>query len=299
MMDKMMKIGTAEHSSTFEAQGFALQSILGGPDKVEIINPSSASIENAQSLDKGVIDYGFMAANWIGLARQGLAPFTHPIDLRLVAPMNAGPMFFIARADSGLKNVRDLAGKKVAVGTRMSGIAQHARSLFDALDLHASGLEQIFVDFETGAAMLARGDIDAQLQCPIPNKVMSALDHNVDLCVLGYHDDDMKKVVTRYSIYRTTLMRKGQLRALHEDIMQPAVINVLVTHARQSIDDVAYMTSHIYRHRHDLPQICALFGDMNALFEPARTQGPLALVFEGVALHEGARQAYRTLGLFS
>jgi TRAP transporter TAXI family solute receptor len=296
----MMKIGTAEKGSTFEAQGLALQDIMRGVTDTRIINPRAASIENAQSLHEGMIDFGFMAANWIGLARRGEPPFKQPIDLRLVAPMNAGPMFFIARADSKLHTVRDLVGKRIAVGGQMSGIAQHARSLFDALDLNTTtDVDIVFADFETGAQMLARGEIDAQLQCPIPNAVMNALDHDIDLRILTYSDEDMTKVLTRYSIYRTTLMRKGSLRALHDNVLQPAVINVLVTHARQPIDDVSTLTRCIYEHRARLPQLCALFGDMDALFAPAAQQGPRALEFEGVSLHQGALHAYRAAGLLS
>ena len=50
--------------------------------------------------------------------KNGEAPFTHPIDLRMVAPMNAGPLFFIVRAQSPIKSVSDLRGRKVAVGMR-------------------------------------------------------------------------------------------------------------------------------------------------------------------------------------
>jgi TRAP transporter TAXI family solute receptor len=293
---QIMKIGTAETGSTFEAQGMALQNILS-PYAPTLINPHFASIENAQNLERGLIDYGFMAANWIGLAQTGEKPFDRAIDLRLVAPMNAGPMFFIARTDQKLTDVRDLAGKRVAVGGKMSGIAQHARSLFHALGLDQNGVEQIYVDFETGADMLRHREVDAQLQCPIPNAVMSALDADLDLTVLRYDQAELERIRHHYAIYSTTIMRAGSLRALREDVIQPAVINVLVTHARQNTAEVEEVTRCIYRHRHDLPQLCALFGDMNALFEPARRLGRSALEYEGVRLHDGALNAYRREGL--
>jgi hypothetical protein len=40
-----------------------------------------------------------------------------------------------------------------------------------------------------------------------------------------------------------------------------------------------------------------LLAGLGELFEPLRTQGPLALAFGGVALHPGAVAAYRDAGL--
>ena len=51
-----------------------------------------------------------MASNWIGRAKTGEAPFAQPIDLAMVASMNAGPLFFIVRARAPIRIVSDLRG---------------------------------------------------------------------------------------------------------------------------------------------------------------------------------------------
>src|SRR5665213_3164083 len=105
-----IRIGTAEHNSTFLSQGHALKAVLdrvAGLGAVEISETAQASIQNALRLDAAEIDFGFMAANWVGRARNGEPPFTKPIDLRMAAPMNAGPLFFICRADSALRSTAD------------------------------------------------------------------------------------------------------------------------------------------------------------------------------------------------
>jgi TRAP-type uncharacterized transport system substrate-binding protein len=100
-----VRIGTAERDSTFLSQGLALKTAL---DRVPALAPvevsasAHASVENANRLAADDIDFGFMASNWIGRAKNGEAPFKKKIGLRMVAPMNAGPLFFIARADSDL-----------------------------------------------------------------------------------------------------------------------------------------------------------------------------------------------------
>ena len=104
-----IRIGTGERGGTFYTQGLALKAALeripGNPGIEVVESPSGVSIENANRLDAGDIDFGIISAPWVAAARKGTVPFTQAIDLRIAAPMNLGPNFFIARADSGLRKI--------------------------------------------------------------------------------------------------------------------------------------------------------------------------------------------------
>jgi TRAP transporter TAXI family solute receptor len=295
-----VRIGTAEPNSTFLSQGFALKTVLDRVPAlapVEVSTSAYASVENANRLEGNAIDFGFMASNWIGRAKNGEAPFAQKIDLRMVAPMNAGPLFFIARADSALRTVTDVRGQRLVVGPEKSGMAQHARVILGALGLTLADFTPMFLDFTTGAEALARGEADAQLQCPIPNKVMTALAARVLLRVLPYAPADLDTVLRAVPFYRQTVMRKGAIRGLDADVAQAAVVNVLVTHARVAENIVGDVASAVFSARDELPRLNALFDGVAALFEPLRSDGTGALEFGGVALHPGALAAYRALGL--
>jgi TRAP transporter TAXI family solute receptor len=293
-----VRIGTAEPDSTFLSQGFALKTVLDRVlAPVEVSTSAHASVENANRLEADAIDFGFMASNWIGRAKNGEAPFAQKIDLRMVAPMNAGPLFFIARADSALRTVTDVRGQRLVVGPEKSGMAQHARVILGALGLTFADVTPVFLDFAAGAEALARGEADAQLQCPIPNKVMTALAARVLLRVLPYASADLDTVLRAVPFYRQTVMRKGAIRGLDADVAQAAVVNVLVTHARVAENIVGDVASAVLSARDELPRLNALFDGVAALFEPLRSDGAGALEFGGVALHPGALAAYRALGL--
>jgi TRAP transporter TAXI family solute receptor len=295
-----VRIGTAEPDSTFLSQGFALKTVFDRVPAlapVEVSTSAHASVENANRLEANAIDFGFMASNWIGRAKKGEAPFTQIIDLRMVAPMNAGPLFFITRADSDLRSVTDLRGRRLVVGPEKSGMAQHARVILGALGLTFGDVTPIFLDFAAGAAALERGEADAQLQCPIPNKVMTALAARVLLRVLPYTPADLDTVLGAVPFYRRTVMRKGAIRGLDADVAQAAVVNVLVTHARVAENIVGDVASAVFGARDELPRLNALFDGLAALFEPLRSDGISALEFGGVALHPGALAAYRSARL--
>ncbi|MDB5650161.1 MAG: C4-dicarboxylate transporter substrate-binding protein [Hyphomicrobiales bacterium] len=297
-----MRIGTAEHDSTFTTQGMALREVflnagIGGP--IDIVEARFASTENARKLEEGGIDFGFMASNWIGRALRGEAPFSEPLDLRMVAPMNAGPMYFITRADSSIETMSDLRGKRVSVGPEHSGTRQHAHSILGALGIGFEDFTPLFMDFAEGAQALAHGEIDAQLQCPYPNKVMNALDAETDLRVIGLSEAELAVVMAASPVYQRTVMRKGSLRALNADALQPAVLNVLVTHARADEEMVAQATRAIVDHARDLELLNPLFAGLPELFEPLRSWGAAAFTFEGVDLHPGAIRAYQEAGLLT
>jgi uncharacterized protein len=295
-----IRIGTSERDGTFNSQGRALKAIFerhATLSPVEVQESNSASIENANRLHAGEIEFGFMASNWIGRARNGQAPFREPIDIRMVAPMNAGPLFFVARAGAPMRTVADLRGRRVAVGLQTSGMVQHANNIFAVLGMSFSDFEPVYLDFAAGADALAAGEVEAQFQCPIPNKVMTALAERTAVRVLPYAPSDLAALLKAVAYYRATVMRKGAFRGLDADVPQVAVVNVLATHARMPDAAVHAAVAAIVAGAAELGRLNALFAGLSDLFEPLRAQGPAALEFGGVALHPGAIAAYREAGL--
>ncbi len=297
-----IRIGTAERDSTFLSQGYALKTVL---ERIPALAPvdvsisGDASVENANRLEAGEIDFGFMASNWIGRAKAGEGPFAHAIDLRMVAPMNAGPLFFITRTDSGLRSVTDVRGRRLVVGPQNSGMAQHARVILAALGLTFADFAPVYLDFAAGADALARGEVAAQLQCPIPNKVMTALAERILVRVLPYAPGELETVLRAVPFYRRTVMRNDAIRGLDSDVPQAAVVNVLVTHARVAADKVRNVASAIFAARDELPRLNPLFAGLGGLFEPLRSDGARAVEFGSVALHAGATAAYSEAGLLA
>ncbi len=134
----VFRIGTADTGGTFDTQGMAVAEVFNEsrpPEERCELTRSSASIDNANRLDRGEIEFGFMASNWVPRAGRGTAPFDHPIGLRMVSPANAGPIFFVTLADTPVDNIADLAGRRVAVGARDSGMTQHVHTICDALGI--------------------------------------------------------------------------------------------------------------------------------------------------------------------
>jgi hypothetical protein len=215
----------------------------------------------------------------------------------MVAPVNAGPLFFITRAGSPLRKVTELRGKRVSVGQQLSGMTQHAHLILRVLGLTFSDITPVYLDFAGGADALARGEVDAQFQCPVPNKIMTALAERTALRVLNYEPDQLDAVLRAVSFYRRAILRKGAIRGLDADTAQPGVVNILMTHARADDKTVQAVTAAILDAREELPRLNPLFNDMAELFKPLPSEGAGSIEFGGVTLHPGAYAAYRAAGL--
>jgi TRAP transporter TAXI family solute receptor len=291
-----IRIGTGERGGTFYTQGLALKAALeripGNPGIEVVESPSGVSIENANRLDAGDIDFGIISAPWVAAARKGTVPFTQAIDLRIAAPMNLGPNFFIARADSGLRKVSDLRGKRVAVGMKDGGMVPHAEAVFAALGIGLDDLERVYVDFADGAEMLAAGEVDAQFQCPIPNRVMIELSEHILVRVLTYDPQHLDAALKAIPHDQRIVMRKGALRGLEQDVPQLGVLNLLVTHARVEAATVQHVVGAIVRTATELGRLDPLFSDLAELLEMFTSRIQAAPEFGGAELHPGAARAY-------
>lgn len=296
-----IRIGTSERGGTFWTQGEAIASLLRRDHELdsEILDAEQASIENCRRLDAGLIELGFMASNWIGRAYRGDVPFEKPVDIRMVAPVNSGAMFFIARADSPLRTVRDMVGKRVSIGPEGSGMVQHIHTIFGVLGISFDDFTPVYLSFEEGGRALEAGVVDAQWQCPYPNAVMRDISERLDVRVLDYDADDLPTVLKQVDFYRHSVMPAGFFRGIDTDTEQLAVVNIVAAHQRTDDETVRKLVATILGNLDELPGINPLFVGLGKVFEPLRTQGQAALEFGGVPLHPGAVQAYRDAGYLS
>jgi TRAP transporter TAXI family solute receptor len=295
----MIRIGTSEHGGTFYTQGQAIAELFnrGRADNDKcVVQTTDASIHNAEQLDRGELEFGFMASNWIGRAKNATAPFTKPIAVRMVAPANAGPMCFVKLAGSPIESVADFRGKRIAIGTKGSGMEQHIHTIFDVLGISFDSFTPLHMGFAEGAAALVAGAIDVQFHPPIPNTVLTDLSRRANIRVIPFAPGQMDKILARVPFYRPVVMEKNVFRGVVEAVTQVGVINVIVTHERIPESVVYDMSGAISGNLDELPRMNPLFKGLKDLFEPLRTKGASAFEFGGVALHPGAMKAYREAG---
>jgi hypothetical protein len=301
-MAMAIRIGTSELGGTFYTQGQAIAELFNlgraAGDRC-VVQTSDASIHNAKQLDAGALEFGFMASNWIGRAKDATAPFTKKIAIRMVAPANAGPMCFVRLANARIQSVADFTGKRIAIGTKGSGMEQHIHTIFNVLGIPFDSFTPVHMGFAEGADALIAGKIDVQFHPPIPNAVLTDLSQRADIRVIPYLSAQLDKLFTQVPFYRPVTVEKNAFRGVVDDIVQVGVINVIVTHESVAESAVYTMAKTIADNLDKLPQMNPLFKGLKSLFEPLRAKGSAAFEFGGVTLHPGAIKAYKESGWLS
>lgn len=126
---------------------------------------SNGSTDNVRLLREGRADVALLQNDVAKLASLGTGAFQHDgpyYGLRALASLFPEPVHVIVSKDSAIRNLRDLAGKRVEIGKPNSGSRVNAIALLDAAGLSLDQLQAIHeTGLENGLRMLAGGQVDA------------------------------------------------------------------------------------------------------------------------------------------
>jgi len=128
-------LGTATKGGGFQLYGAALAAAIEEADQTLAIDerPTKGSKENLPLLEAGKLDIGLVEGNAARDAFDGIGrPKTH---LKIVTAMYPNPGMFVVLADSPYRTIADLKGKRIAWGTKASGLTQLGRTMMDGLGL--------------------------------------------------------------------------------------------------------------------------------------------------------------------
>jgi TRAP transporter TAXI family solute receptor len=131
--------------------------------------PSGGSLANVEALQRGEADMGLAFADVAYQAFTGrLDTMLNRFDrLRAIAVLQLTPVQLVARADTSIRSVADLRGRRVAVGPPESGTALTARLILQAFDVRPSDVHVETIPFSDAGVMLARGTLDAMFDIAI------------------------------------------------------------------------------------------------------------------------------------
>jgi len=128
-------LGTATKGGGFQLYGAALAAAIEEADQTLSIDerPTKGSKENLPLLEAGKLDIGLVEGNAARDAFDGIGrPKTH---LKIITAMYPNPGMFVVLADSPYRTIEDLKGKRIAWGTKASGLTQLGRTMMDGLGL--------------------------------------------------------------------------------------------------------------------------------------------------------------------
>jgi TRAP transporter TAXI family solute receptor len=271
----------------------ALSNVYG--EKIDGVKASvqatKASVENLNLLQQGKGEIAFSLGDAVSLAWAGDADagFASPLDkLRGVAALYTNYIQVVASAESGIKTLADLKGKRVSVGAPKSGTELNARAVFKAAGLSYDDFSKVeYLAFAESVDLMKNRQLDATLQSAgLGVASIRDLATSVDIVIVPIPPE----VVTAIGdpAYGAGTIPAATYSKQEADVATAAITNILVTHSEVS-DDLAYqMTKTLFD---NLPALQAAHAAAKSIkLETALSSMP-------IPLHPGAERYYKEQGV--
>lgn len=293
--ESFITIGTGGQTGVYYVVG---QSVCRMVNRLEDANikcnaPSTGgSVANINGLKSGELDMGVVQSDVQYQAYNGTGNFEgKPFeDLRAVFRAHGEPLTILARADSGIESLDDLAGKRVNVGNPGSGQRNTMDVVMDAKgwDMDTFSLASQ-LDAAEMASALADNNIDAMAYVVgHPNGSIQEATTTVDSRLIPLNDDDIKGIVEEYPYYSASVIPGGLYKGNDEDVETFGVAATFVTDVNTD-DEIVYST---------VKAIFDNFDRFKKLHPAFANLDPEDMVSSGLSapLHEGAARYYREQG---
>lgn len=284
---------TGGTSGVYYPMGVALSQLYGKalPSAKVTVQATKASAENLNLLEAGRGEIGFTLGDSLSDAWQGNAEagFKAPLKkLRTVAGIYSNYIQIVASADSGIRTLADLKGKRVSVGAPKSGTELNARAILRAAGLSYQSLGKVeYLPFGESVELMKNRQLDATLQSAgLGVSALRDLSTSMKIVVVPIPADIVAKVGD--AAYQPAMIPAHTYEGQSADVPTAAIQNFLVTHAGVPNDTVYQMTKAMFT---NLPALAAAHSAAKGItLQNAAKTSP-------IPLHPGAIQYYKEVGL--
>jgi hypothetical protein len=290
---QFINVLTGGTSGVYYPLGVALSNIYAKaiPDAKSSAQSTKASVENLSLLQSGRGEIAFTLGDTLSQAWRGDTEvgFSQKLDkLRDVAAIYPNYIQIVATADSGIKSLADLKGKRLSVGAAKSGTELNARAVLKAAGLSYSDLGKVeYLDFGASVDLMKNRQLDATLiSAGLGVSAIRDLATSVPIVMIPVPTDLVAKIGD--PAYQSTVIPAHTYDGQNADVPAISIQNYLVTSSDLKPDLVYAMTKAIFDNLNIL--VAAHSAARDIKLETAAAAGP-------VPLHEGAERFYKEKGV--
>lgn len=244
-------------SGVYYPLGVALSKIYADniKDVRTSVQSTKASVENLNLLNSGRGEVAFtlgdsLSSAWSGDAEAGFKAKLE--NLRGIAGIYPNYIQIVARADSGIKTLADLKGKRVSVGPAKSGTELNAREILAAGKLSYSDFGKTeYLAFGESVELMKNRQLDAAIiSAGLGVSAIRDLSATTAISVVEIPASIAAAIVN--PVYISTKIPAGTYDGVTADVNTVAIKNFLVTRADLSADLVYEMTRLMFEKQGDL-----------------------------------------------
>lgn len=283
---------TGGTSGVYYPLGVVLAKIYGDNlpfAKISVL-ATKASVENLLMLQKSEGEIAFATADTVSLAWVGNQTMGFPeklTKLRGIASIYPNYIQIVARADSNIKTIADLKGKRVSVGASESATEVNARTVFAAANITYKDFAKVeYLPFGNSVKMMLNNEIDATIQSAgLGVSSINDLSNSIPIRIISIPSDITAKI--KDPAYIAGVIPAGTYQNQNYDVPTIYITNIIVTRSDLTTEQVYNLTKLIFENLKEL---------QNA--HPAMTGIQFQKMIEGMPIpfHPGALKYFQEKG---
>lgn len=252
---------------------------------------SAASVANIRNLDEGKVEWGIAQSEIASFAFKGEEIYKgKKVEglQALFATVGSWVQMFVP-ADSPVKSMADLKGKKVGVGSPGSGGEVDARIILSYYGLDYKNIKPSFMTDSEMVSALRDGTLDAMI-CTHPLKSAALLDltSSFKVRMLSITDDEFYR---EHPYFVKSKIPAGTYENVGYDVFTPYSRVIMFTHKKASFseDDIFHLLDVIFSNR----------DEWRTSHASVDRQVKLETALEGITipLHSGAVKFFESKGM--
>ncbi|TRW96172.1 TAXI family TRAP transporter solute-binding subunit [Paracoccus sp. M683] len=303
------RIATGETTATYYAIGSEIAAAIsnppggtdcgdggacGVPGLLAAALASEGSVQNIRALRDGRVESGLAQADIAHSAQTG-GPGWHGDaqagQLRAIAALYPEAIHLVARADSGITSIADLAGKRVSINQPGSGTRIDAQLVLQAAGLPDNRLILSELPVDQAARQLREGGLDALFMVGgWPVAGLTALAGQTDITLVPIEGPLADRLLTQHPFFRRETLPAGTYPGQHGDVQTLSVAALWLTTADQP-DQLIHDITRVLWNDYTQQQLLESHPAAHAIARERALQGL------SVPLHPGAAAYYRGAGL--
>lgn len=305
---RFFRIGTGATSGTYFSLGGVIANAIsnppgsrsceqggscGVPGLIAVAQSTQGSVENVEAIVEDRLDSGLVQADVAYWAYHGTGLFRDKgpsRELRAIANLLVSSVHIVVRADSAIREVAQLAGKRVSLGERGSGSLILAKTILAAYGLSEEAIEPTYHKPGPASDLLHDGALDAFFVVgAVPVTAVADLADRMAIRLLPVSGTTADELGAFYPFFAEAVIEAGTYRNVAHTASLGISTQWLVA-AGADDDFVHALTRSLWHERSR-----TLFDNGPPEAASLHLQG--ALKYIAIPLHPGARRYYDEHGI--
>ncbi len=293
---KVFPIGTGDLVGTYYPTGSAICRLLNKDYKINNIKcyprTSKGSIENINALHSSSIDFAIAQSDVIFQAQNGQGKFKNKKlnNLRSIMSIYPELLTLVVRKDSNIKNLKDIIGTKINIGTKGSGTQASTLELFKYNQIKKTSfkyLSQLRTSKLSNA--LKNKEIDGYFYMGgHPSKSIKYIESQNDIKLISLDNKSIDSLLEKNSFYSKGTIKANLYKNNAHTTHTFGVNAVLISKKEASINEVYLLVKTIVENFEAFKKLHPVYSNLK---KESLVQGLVA------PLHEGAIKYYKEIGL--